>query len=85
MSVNKKNNVNSNMSRKNKYDMAIELFYAISLFISIGVCLIVGFVFDNSRVWGIAAVGSGILFLVLGLTAQVIITLVRKDSQYNND
>lgn len=82
----KKKDVDYNQVEKiNKYDMAIGLFYAISFFISIGVCLIFGFVFNNLRVWIIASVGSVILFLILGLTAQTIITLVRKDKQYNNE
>lgn len=85
MSRNEKDSGYKGIEKINKYDMAIGLFYAISLFISIGVCLIIGLIYHSSRVWIIAGVGSVVLFLTLGLTAHAIITLVRKDKQYNDD
>lgn len=69
----------------NKYDMAVGLFYAVALFLSVGIFLVVGLIFGEKQIWLYAAVGCAFLFLALGLLAHAIITLARKDKQYNDD
>lgn len=75
----KKDKSVQNEEELNKYDMAIGLFYAVSLFIALGGSVIVGLIFNSTKIWIISGIGGTFLFLSLGLLSHAIITLVRKD------
>lgn len=64
----------------NKYDTAIGLFYAVSLFLGIAVAGIMIYFSNLSTSAIIVSIAAGtLLFLILGLLSHAIITLVRKD------
>ena len=65
----------------NKYDTAIGLFYAVSLFIGALIGLILGLMLnaDTWQGWIVPAIVGLLSFLILGLLSHGIITLVRKD------
>ena len=63
----------------NKYDMAIGLFYAVGMFLGLGFFFVTGLIWNQPMVWGASFFGGICLFLVTGLLAHGIITLVRKD------
>lgn len=64
----------------NKYDTAIGLFYAVSLFIGMAVAGLMIY-FSNLSMGAISVglIAGTLLFLILGLLSHAIITLVRKD------
>ena len=64
---------------KNKFNEVVGIFWGASLFIGVLVTLIIGFNGNYSSDW-IKAVLIGICaFLIVGLIAQGIVTLMRKD------
>lgn len=64
----------------NKYDTAIGLFYAVSLFLGIAVAGLMVYFSNLSTSAIIVSISAGtLLFLILGLLSHAIITLVRKD------
>jgi hypothetical protein len=65
--------------KQNKYDTAIGLFWAVSLFIGILVAFITGIRGNGHSDWIFAAIIGAHTFLIIGLTAQFIVTLARKD------
>lgn len=73
--------VQENPGRKafNKYDMAIGLFYGAAFFLGVGIFFTVGFLLMTPMGWAASLFAGGCAFLVLGLLAHAIITLMRKD------
>ncbi|MDT2814860.1 helix-turn-helix transcriptional regulator [Vagococcus carniphilus] len=69
----------------NKYDTAIGLFYAVSLFVGMMVSLLLVVLKkpETWQMWAIVVAIGLLVFLILGLTIHGIITLIRKDEGKN--
>lgn len=66
-------------THKNKYTIAIGLFYAVGLFLGIGVFFVCGLISMTGPGWAAAFFAGVCVFLVFGLSSHAIITLKRKD------
>lgn len=63
----------------NKYDIAIGLFYAVCIFIGIGIFFVGGLMTMSGTGWGASLFGGFCFALVFGLICHAIITLKRHD------
>ena len=74
-SDNKKEQVDNYNVYYDKYAVATGLFWAISIFLSIGIFTIIGIIYNSSKVWIISGISGLCTFLSFGLIMQAIMTL----------